>query len=159
VPGILEQGFQGLFLDTLDDPSELERRSPAAYRGMSAAAVALVKALRQAFPSIKIMMNRGYDILPEVTGVIDMELGESVYATYDFSRKAYHLAPAKDYQQQVRALKQAKKLNPALGIYSLDYWDPTDRIGIRRIYREERANGFEPYVSTIELNQVIKEPR
>jgi polysaccharide biosynthesis protein PelA len=159
VPALLAQGFQGVFLDTLDDPGELERRAPAAYRGMTVAAIELVGALRQAFPWIKIMMNRGYDILPQVAGAIDMALGESVYATYDFDQKLYHLAPAKEYQEQVRALKQAKKRNPALEIYSLDYWDPTDRMGIRRIYRKERANGFEPYVGAIGLDQVIKEPR
>jgi polysaccharide biosynthesis protein PelA len=158
-PEILAQGFQGLFLDTLDDPAELERRDPEVYRGMAAAAAELVKALRYGFPSIKIMMNRGYDILPEVAGVIDMELGESVYATYDFNRKVYQLAPAKEYGQQVQVLQQAKRRNPALGIYSLDYWDPADRMGIRRIYRQERANGFEPYVATIGLDRVIKEPR
>jgi polysaccharide biosynthesis protein PelA len=146
-PEILAQGFQGLFLDTLDDPAELERRDAAAYSGMTAASVELVQALRKAFPSIKIMMNRGYEILPQVGGVIDMELGESVYATYDFNRKVYQLAPAKEYQQQVRALQQAKRRNAALGIYSLDYWDPTDRTGIRRIYRQERANGLAPSVS------------
>jgi hypothetical protein len=159
VPGILARGFQGVFLDTLDNPVELERRDPKTYRGMAAAATNLIKALRQSFPSITIMMNRGYGLLPEVGGSIDIVLGESVYSTYDFERKTYRLVSTEDYREQVRLLKEARKRNPGLRVCSLDYWDPVDFKGIRRIYREERANGFEPYVATIGLDRIVEEPR
>lgn len=158
VPALLAQGFRGVFLDTLDDPVELERRDPERCRGMTAAAIALVKDLRRAFPSITIMMNRGYALLPEVAGLIDIELGESIYGTYDFEHKVYRAVPDAEYREQVQLLKQAKKGNPALRICSLDYWDPADREGIRRIYREERANGFDPYVATVGLDRLMKEP-
>jgi uncharacterized protein (TIGR01370 family) len=159
VPALLTQGFRGVFLDTLDDPVELERLDPERCRGMAAAAIALVKELRRTFPSVTIMMNRGYALLAEVGGHIDIALGESVYGTYDFERKLYRAVPAAEYREQVQVLKQARKRNPALRICSLDYWDPADREGIRRIYREERANGFDPYVATDGLDQLLKEPR
>ncbi|PWU06185.1 MAG: hypothetical protein C5B51_12835 [Terriglobia bacterium] len=159
VPAILAQGFHGLFLDTLDDPAELERRDPNGCRGMTAAAADLVKALRAHYPSIPLMMNRGYELLPQLANHIDIELGESLYSTYDFGRKSYGLVKGQDYKEQVGRLKEAKRRNPHLRIFSLDYWDPSDRRGIRRIYREERANGFEPYVATIGLDQIVKEPR
>jgi polysaccharide biosynthesis protein PelA len=159
VPRILASGFQGIFLDTLDSAVELERQHPDKYRGMTSAAAILVKALRLAFPSITIMMNRGYGILPEVAPFIDILLGESVYTTYDSDRKIYRLLPADEYRAQVRLLKDAKTSNRRLRICSLDYWDPTDLGGIRRIYREQRANGFEPYVATIGLDRILAEPR
>jgi uncharacterized protein (TIGR01370 family) len=159
VPGILARGFQGVFLDTLDNPVEIERRDPKTYRGMAAAAAELIKALRQAFPTITIMMNRGYGLLPDVAGSIDIVLGESVYSTYDFERKTYRLVPTEGYREQVRLLKEAKQRHQGLRICSLDYWDPIDLKGIRRIYREERANGFEPYVATIGLDRIVEEPR
>jgi hypothetical protein len=159
VPGLLAQGFHGVFLDTLDDPVELERRDPLRCKGMGGAAAALVKALRRAFPAATLMMNRGYALLPEVVGQIDIELGESVYGTYDFERKSYRPVAAAEYQRQVQWLRQARKWNPDLRICSLDYWDPMDREGIRRVYRLERANGFAPYVATIRLDQLVKEPR
>jgi uncharacterized protein (TIGR01370 family) len=158
VPAMLAQGFGGVFLDTLDDAIELERLDPGGRRGMTAAAVSLVKELRRTFPDITVMMNRGYALLPEVGGLIDIALGESVCGTYDFERKVYRAVPAAEYREQVQLLKQARKRNPALRICSLDYWDPADREGIRRIYREERANGFDPYVATVGLDQLMKEP-
>ena len=159
VPAVLAQGFHGLFLDTLDDAEELERREPARFRGMRGAAVALVKEIRQAFPSITIMVNRGYALLPEIAGQIDIALGESVYGTYDFAGRNYRPVQAVEYRQQVQFLKDLRAAHPALQICTLDYWDPADREGIRRVYRKERANGFIPYVATVALDQLIKEPR
>ena len=158
-PRVIASGFGGLFLDTLDSAVELERRDPVAYRGMTAAAAGLVKALRAAFPSIVIMMNRGYGLLPGVAVSIDILLGESVYTTYDSERKLYKLLPVDEYRAQLRLLKDTKKSNPRLRICTLDYWDPGDLAGIRRIYREQRANGFEPYVATIGLDRILAEPR
>jgi polysaccharide biosynthesis protein PelA len=158
-PEILAHGFQGLFLDTLDDAANLENRDPKKFRGMKAAAIQLVGEIRHAMPAATLMVNRGYDLLPEIAGQIDIALGESVYGTYDFATKKYHLVPPADYQQQVAVLSRLKLLKPSLRICTLDYWDPADQDGIRRIYREERSRGFDPYVATIDLDRIVTEPR
>ena len=108
VPQILSSGFAGVFLDTLDNPGYLERSDPA-YRGMTAAAAELVGAIRKRYPTIKIMMNRGYDLLPRVETQIDYELGESVFAAYDFKTKRYTNVPQAQYLEQVGLLKAAER--------------------------------------------------
>ncbi len=158
-PRILAQGFGGLFLDTLDDASELERTDPVKFHGFPAAAVELVAEIRREAPSAVLMVNRGYDLLPRLLPYIDIALGESVYGTYDFSTRTYHPVPAALYQQQTKVLAEMKRQKPRLRVCTLDYWDPADREGIRRVYREERAHGFDPYVTTISLDQLSKEPR
>jgi hypothetical protein len=67
--------------------------------------------------------------------------------------------PEQDYRYQVDLLQAARKRCPSLRIFTLDYWNPDDRAGLRKIYRVQRANGFEPYVSTIALDRVVLEPR
>ncbi len=126
---------------------------------MQEAAARLVRTIRLHYPSIKLMMNRGYDLLPEVEQQIDIVLGESVFATYDFKSKKYGVMPREQYQEQVKILQSAKQRRPSLQVFTLDYWDPNDRPGILRIYREERANGFAPYVSTIKLDRIVQEPQ
>ena len=158
VPRLLHKGFQGIFIDTLDNPGELERRDPVKFKGMTEAAANLVKAVRRHYPRMYIMLNRSYEILPAVEGQIDAVLGESVFTEIDFEKKAYRLADTKTYQQQVKWLKEAKARRPALKIYTLDYWPPTDAAGIARIYAEQRKNGFIPYVSVKDLDRVLKEP-
>ncbi len=159
IPAILHKGFNGIFLDTLDNPSQLERENPAKYKGMADAAVRLVKKIRQHYPRIVIMMNRGYEILPKVARDIDIVLGESVYADYNFKTKTYQLVPKTLYEKQVRWLKAAKTIAPDLKIFTLDYWRANDPQGIERIYRAQRRNGFDPYVATIKLQDVVPEPR
>ena len=158
VPRLLQKGFQGIFIDTLDNPPELERRDPKRYKGMTEAAANLVKAIRRNYPQIYIMLNRAYDILPAVDGQIDAVLGESVFTEIDFQNKSYKLADPKLYRQQVEWLQAAKGRQPKLKIFTLDYWPPEDTAGVARIYAEQRKNGFIPYVSVKDLDRVLKEP-
>lgn len=158
VPRLLHKGFHGIFLDTLDNPPDLERRNPQRYKGMTEAAANLVKSIRRHYPRIYIMMNRAYEILPAVDGQIDAVLGESILTDIDFEKKTYRLADPKLYRQQVEWLQAAKRRQPRLKVYTLDYWRPEDATGIIHIYNEQRKNGFIPYVSIKELNQIVKEP-
>ena len=158
VPAILRLGFDGIFLDTLDNPPHLERTDAKRWAGMTEGAARLVRAIRTNWPNIRIMQNRAYEILPDVAGVLDYALGESVYAGWDFEAKKPHLQTEDDYRFQVEALQGAQRINPKLGLFSLDYWDPADAEGIRRIYARQRANGFSPYVSVVDLDRIIAEP-
>lgn len=158
IPQILRSGFSGVFLDTLDNAAHLERLDPQRNRGMTAAAVELVRSIRRRFPAIKIMMNRGYELLPGVERDIDYVLGESVFTDYDFQKKTYGFVAPGTYREQVNLLKAAQKRQPKLQVFTLDYWNPSDSEGISRIYEEERRNGFSPYVATIELDRIVNEP-
>jgi polysaccharide biosynthesis protein PelA len=159
IPDIVRQGFNGLFLDTLDNAVELERRDPLKFAGMKSAAAALVSAIRAQHPALKLMINRGYELLPLLDQHVEMVLGESVFATYDFASKKYRPTPRDEYLDQVRLLHEARQRHPNLMVFTLDYWNPEDSAGIRRIYRTERANGFHPYVATIKLDRIVREPR
>lgn len=155
VPSILFKKFSGVFLDTVDNPIFLEPQ----YPGMTEALVKLIKGIRLHYPQIKIMMNRGFEILPEVAKQINMELLESVMTDYDFKTKTYHRRPTEEYQEILEKVKEAKKINPSLKIYTLDYWSKDDAEAIKEIYRMQRSHGFVPYVSTINLDEIIPQPK
>jgi len=159
IPDILRRGFSGVFLDTVDNAPYLESSDPVRYKGMAASMSNLIKTIRRHFPHIEIIVNRGFEILPQVSSDINMVLGESVFADYDFAAKKYRLVPKAEYQAYVRTLKDARKQNPRLTVLTLDYWDPADKKGVARIYREQRANGFAPYVATLALDQIVPEPK
>lgn len=159
IPGIIKQGFHGLFLDTIDNAIELERNDARKHAGMKSAAVGIVRQIRRRYPDLKIMMNRGYELLPEIERDIDMVLGESVFTTFDFNTQKYERVDQDVYLEQVRLLQEAQRRCPGLKVFTLDYWNPLDSAGIRRIYRTERANGFNPYVATIKLDRIVPEPK
>ncbi|MDB2415290.1 endo alpha-1,4 polygalactosaminidase [Rickettsiales bacterium] len=158
IPGLLRDGFDGIFIDTLDSPLENERMNPEDYYGMTDAGAQLVQAIRLHYPKIKIMVNRSYAILPRISSSIDMILGESVRNTYNFETKLYEPTSEASYNLQVQHLKYAKTLNKDLKVYTLDYADKNDVEKTAYIYRLQRQNGFIPYVTTIDLTNLTKEP-
>ncbi|OSM04925.1 hypothetical protein MAIT1_03034 [Magnetofaba australis IT-1] len=159
IPDILHAGFHGLFLDTLDNPGHLESSDPTKYAGMRDAAARMIHTIRLHYPHMPIMLNRAYDLLPLVGDAVDMALGESVRADYNFQTKTYQMVEETDYVWQVNQLKSAAKQFPHLKLFTLDYWDPQDKAGITRIYQQQRAQGFIPSVATVELDRIIDEPR
>jgi uncharacterized protein (TIGR01370 family) len=158
VPGLLRMGFDGVFLDTADVAGYLESRDPVRFAGMKKAAVELVREIRKKHPRAKVVMNRGFDLLPELAGDLTAVLGESILARWDFQAKIYRRAPAREYEEAVAVLSEAVRRAPSLRVLTLDYWDPEDEEGVRALYREQRQRGFEPYVSTVLLDRIVPEP-
>lgn len=158
IPKILTRKFDGLLIDTIDNAEYMEYINPEKYKGMVQAAVDLLGAIRMHFPDIQIMLNRGYAVLPKAAKWIDMIMAESLYTDYDFESKTYKKVPEELFNEQMVILRELKRLNPHLKMFSLDYWDPEDKQMVKEIYEEERKNGFSPYVATIDLDKVIPEP-
>lgn len=159
IPDILRRGFHGLFIDTLDNAADLEKKDPETYKGMKAAAIKLVKAIRLHYPGAKLMINRGYDILPELANDIDMVMAESMYSRFDFDALEYGKQSDSNYDYVLNLLKDFKEQNPKIHVFTLDYWKRDDVEAIRAIYEKQRSHGFVPYVGEVLLNDVIAEPR
>jgi polysaccharide biosynthesis protein PelA len=158
VPSILKAGFDGLFLDTIDDAPWLEASSIQSLPGVSAAAVALVHGIRLFFSNRVLMLNRGFDLLPKLERDLDMILAESILTTSVGIERKPTRAPQESFEDRVRELRAVLARQPQLTVYSLDYWDPADQAGIRDIYAIQRAHGFVPYVGTSTLTKIIPEP-
>jgi uncharacterized protein (TIGR01370 family) len=159
LPEILNNGFDGIMIDTYDSALELEKQDPITYKGMRDAGVSFIKRIRERYPRMKIMLNRGFDILPRVAPVIDMLLVESVLADYNWDTKTSKLFPDAAYREHTKLFHEMAKLHPKLRIMTLDYWDPADKAGVKNLYNIQRQSGFIPYVSTIDLQQVYAEPK
>lgn len=159
IPSILNQEFDGIFIDTMDNPEYLEEIEPKKYRGMKKAGINLIKLIRLNYPHIKIMMNRGFLLLPYVADDIDYELAESLMTDINFKDNSYNMRPKNVYLETIKTLKSIQNTHPKLLLFSLDYWNPKDIKEVKSIYQTERNHGFIPYVSTLELNKIYPEPK
>jgi hypothetical protein len=155
VPQLLERGFNGLFLDTLDDAGHLERLDPRRHAGMREAAIGLVRQIRRRHPGLPLMMNRGYDLLPQLVADVDMVLAESLRGTWDAGRGVYAPVTPTDVRWQLDRLLEARRLRPALTLCTLDYWSPDDHEGIARLYAQAGADALIAYVATIDLTRIV----
>lgn len=158
IPELVRRGFRGVFIDTLDNVGDLERRDPARYRGMRDAASDIVASIRANYPYLKVMVNRGYDLIPAIGDKVDFVLGESVFTTYDFKSKKYHNVQTESYNSQVELLHTLQQKFPNLQVLTLDYWDADDPEMVSKIYAVQSQNGFSPYVATIGLDRVVARP-
>ena len=116
----------------------------------------LVRSIRLHYPNISLAMNRAYPILPEVEHLLNYELAESVYGDYDFINRTYSPTPVSLAKRQVEMLQAAQNRRPGLTILTLDYWNPSDHRGIQKLYDKQRANGFQAYVGTINLDRIVQ---
>jgi uncharacterized protein (TIGR01370 family) len=158
VPWVLGKGFDGIFLDTLDSALSLEETDPERFSGMAGAAVDLIAEIRRRHPRAVLMLNRAYKLLPSVDRHLDVIVAESVYHTFDFASQRYVPVDESVSSQQVVWLQAARRRQPELLVFTLDYCDPRDVEAIRRAYEFERRHGFCPYVSSIDLTTVVPEP-
>ncbi len=158
LPDILDSGFDGIFIDTLDSSLDKEDKNPLKYRGMKKAAVGIIKAMKKKFPDMKIMLNRAYEIAPDCGNSIEYILGESTCSVYDFKEKKYLPCDEEAFKYESELLKNIQKKNPSLLVMTLDYTEEDDMKRRKEIYKRQRAQGFIPYVTTIGLDKVSPLP-
>jgi len=80
------QGYRGFFLDTLDSYRLAERfDEQAQQQGL----VQLIRGLHQRFPGIRLMLNRGFDIVPQLPGQIEWVAAESLYLRCNATQRQY----------------------------------------------------------------------
>lgn len=150
IPGVLAQGFDGIFLDTLDTALELERKNPALFAGSRAAAINLVQTTRNTMPAAKLLMvNRGFDILPQTAPYIDILLAESILV--DARTKPYRLFPPSQHMATVEQIQYVKKNYSSLAVFSLDYLESPDKTLEQTIVCTQRTHGFVAYVARQDL--------
>ncbi len=153
------KGFDGVMLDTIESPLYwAATKEPARLPAMRQAAADLIHAIRKYRPDMKIMVNRGFDVLPLVANDIDYVLAESILTNTNVSTGQFYLNPPEVYQQVAAQLHTVVALAPQLQVFTLDYWKQDDVKGLETIYAEQRANGFIPYVNTPALNTYTPEP-
>ncbi|MBI4373909.1 MAG: endo alpha-1,4 polygalactosaminidase, partial [Deltaproteobacteria bacterium] len=79
IPKILEEGFDGLFLDTIDLPLYLEESDPKKYSGSKETLLQWVRTLRSQYPKILLFPNNALGLLEDYGEIIDGVVVEDLY--------------------------------------------------------------------------------
>ncbi len=150
IPGILARGFDGLFLDTVDTAEYLERYHSKKHPGMLQAATRLIRAIRQRYPEVPLLLNRGFALAGAVADAIDGVVAESVFVVQQDGAPVLNTATAlTNTLDLLRSLQRQGLL-----ILTLDYL-PEQDARIEDVIRRVRALGFVPYISTQELDRIF----
>ncbi len=120
IPYILEKGFDGIMLDNLDQVE--------IYPEIREALIQLIMEIREEYPNLIIIVNRGFNITSEISGYIDGLLFEDYGSYYDMNKHEYKPYTNGDLQYINLTLKKIEKIAQEKGFYilGLAYGEPDD---------------------------------
>jgi len=149
---LVATGYDGLFLDTMD--SHLLAVSDAAGRNAQQNALAnLLYRIKKRHPSIRLISNRGFEVMDKIAGYLEAVAAESLYAGWDNSKSAYEPVPQDHRQwltQQFNTIKQLYDLDTII----IDYVPITEHDEARNVAKKIAADGFTPWVATPSLDNI-----
>jgi len=153
IPPILNKGYDGLFLDTIDTAIYLEDTQAEKFKGSKKAMVDFIKTLRKKYPQIIILPNNGLELILEFARDIDGVVVEDLYTRYDFTKKQSVKTPQKDSEYKEKILANFKNFykKPIYNIlYSEDFNSDLAKHGIL----ESEKRDFNWYLTTVDLMQI-----
>ena len=151
IPFLVERGFRGVMLDNAD---MVDR-----YPWMRSSMVELIKSIRETYPDLYIIQNRGFSILNETCKYVDALLFEDFGTTYDFETGSYRPLTWGELRETMRNAVMVRELcGDCVEVFALAYADPGNRLTMRLymalVERLASAYGFVPYVSDLNLTYV-----
>lgn len=145
-----EQGFRGFFLDTLDS-YHLYAEDAAARTRQEAGQVRVIRALKARYPEARLFLNRGFEILPQVHGLVMAVAAESLFAGWDPAAGRYRPVAEQERSWLINQLNQVTS-NYRLPVVVIDYLPPGERQQAREVAERIRALGYIPWVANPELS-------
>ena len=143
-----QRGWRGFFLDTLDS-YQLFAATDAERAAQQDAMVAILQEFKRRYPDGKLMLNRGFELLPRIAPLVSAVAAESLYQGYDAAANTYRAVAQADRDWLAERMREARE-RYRLPVISIDYADPAAP-GARELARATaariRADGFIPWVA------------
>lgn len=148
--GLWADGYRGFFLDTLDS-YQMAVTNPVERLAQSRALVALVRAMHQRFAGVKLLLNRGFDVLPELASVVSGVVAESLFQGWNAQTHEYVRVSPDDRRWLLERLSDARQ-RYGLPVTVIDYVAPDDASLARNTAAQIAALGFSAWVSNSNLD-------
>lgn len=146
------RGYRGFFLDTLDS-YQLISQDPSFQRVQQQALVNLIHTMHNRFPGIKLILNRGFELLPDVANDAVALAAESLFQRWDTDSNSYGEVPQADRDWLLNQLNQVHS-QYGLQIIVIDYVSPEKKGLAREVAAKIAALGFTPWVSNSSLDMM-----
>jgi len=145
-------GYRDFFLDTLDS-YQIVTKTETERKRQEAGLIALIRAVKKRFPEVRLIFNRGFEILPDVHGEVYAVAAESLFAGYDSRARQFHSVPSTDHDWLLAQLERVRS-EYRLPVIVIDYLPAAERENARQTAQRIAALGFIPWVATPDLTTV-----
>ncbi len=145
-----EKGYRGFFLDTLDS-YHLATKTTFQRKQQEQGLVRVIQAITEQYPDVKLIFNRGFEIIPTVVDHVYAVAAESLYRGWSQGEKRYAEVSQDDRQWLLEKLQEIQKAYQ-IPIIIIDYLPPQDRAHARVVAKKIQDLGMIPWISTPELD-------
>jgi len=143
---LAKRGFNGLFLDTLDSyhlTDDLDQQK--------AALASLIGEIQTTSPNLKLLLNRGFEILESLPEKVAGVVAESLYKSFNPSTEEYRDVPASDREWLLARFEESRAY--ASEIIAIDYLPKLDTVA-QDTARKIRDHDITPWVTDPSLNHM-----
>lgn len=152
VDPLWNEGYRGLFLDTMDS-FKLFASNSAQQQQQTKALVALLQKIHERYPEMRFIANRGFEVLPSIGHLLEAVAAESLFASWDNGLRTYKETNPSDQSWLLGKLKDIKR-ELDVDIIIIDYMAPKRRKDAKAIAKRITDEGFIPWVSIPALDMV-----
>jgi len=149
IPYILSRGFNGIFLDNLDYVD--------VYPGKKGAMISLIRAIRERYPGIVIIVNRGFSIANEIAPYVNYILFEDFVTYYNFSSGRYEIYDKEDLEWELEQVEKLHSLHTP--ILALSYVNLSNSVQVEKFRGvvcsyAEKYNVSGVYMADVSLQRI-----
>src|SRR6185312_3408480 len=138
------KGYHRFFLDTLDS-YQLGTQDAKKREVQRRALCEIISAMVTRHPDVRILLNRGFELLPDIGKKVHGVVAESLFDRWDAAKSAYVRVPKNDYEWLLARLREVKE-RYHLPVIVIDYRPPEERAEARETAKKIAALGFQPWV-------------
>ncbi len=143
---VLDKGFDGLFLDNIDNFSSFGPQ--AAQRNEL---IGLIQKIKKQYPNHVLVQNAGLELIPETKDYIESVMFESVATDYSFKDNTYKLRESNDYNERLKRIK-AVNVQYKIPVLLIEYANSKQLF--EHIVKRLSSTRFEYFIGEIDLQSV-----
>ncbi|MBX2825865.1 MAG: bifunctional glycoside hydrolase 114/ polysaccharide deacetylase family protein [Gammaproteobacteria bacterium] len=152
IDSLVAAGYQGLFLDTLDS-YQLFATDNLAREQQQEALVRIISNAKTRHPNLRLIANRGFEVLDSIATQLEAIAAESLYQGWDNAAGRYREVAQNDREWLLAKLQHAVE-NYGLDAIVIDYLPPERRAEALATAAAIADLGFTPWVGTPALDSV-----
>ncbi len=141
-----DAGYRGLFLDTMDS-YQIAAKTTADREQQQVALTRFIEKLATQYPAMRLISNRGFEVLDDIAVHLESVAAESLYASWNNAEQRYREVPADDRAWLKGQLDKAKDVHD-LDVIVIDYLPPNKRDEAISVASKIATEGFTPWIST-----------
>ncbi len=149
---LVADGYDGLFLDTMDS-YQLYATTEAERTKQEAGLTRLLARVKKQHPQIRLIANRGFEVIDKIATQLEAVAAESLYAGWNNGAQAYQPVAENDRSWLLAKLTNIKKQH-GIDVIVIDYLPPARRSESRDVAARIAAKGFIPWVANPSLDYV-----